>query len=848
MLRRKTASDEGPIAEPRAAARNEHSHEGYDIVLRPISHPDLGDIRIEESLFAIGRAEPPFASYTPETIADLSRRHARIFSESGAVYIADLNSKNGTTVNGVEVRQRTSKLCDGDEICFGRTLCYRVQIGERPQTRPRASKLVSLTLTPERGDLGLQPIAVTQFPFLISKADAAFSRYKDVHPDQVNFLSRRHAHIFLKGGGPYIEDLGSTNGTFVGGNRLDEHAVPLQDGDVLAFGGHHFVYRLSVQQEAAEVEPTLTKFSPVVRSAAGADNDAEKTTFVAAAGSFLEIFCVDQPSQQADEVVNEELKRSDDAAKETGKRRARGRFVTHASELTAVFIGGEGKSVRRAAWVGISVAGLLGVAALVAHLGGARERDLKDLIARGEYKEAASLAGEYSRSDPENAEIKALATEALLKANVPKWLAMLKAREFDRGAALLAGLKQSNSDNADLQSLVGELEWMGNLEKFVIGRGGVDAPIRIYADEEQIKTLLKRWDEDTRAHQRAGARISSYVPEFKDPYAEALSHLRKMQSDDAVYLAAIDRLKAAIDTELNRDSAGALEPVFKEYSEKYPRLAGLESVREDLRQYIQIEKEADARNLGMLVALLTKARFSTSPFQAKFRALEASDRFPPAGIIRQYQAVSAAWRQGDSRQAFDGLQKMNAGPWADAASKELERKKKVMEQFTELQKTRGAKGYDERLLAFYGTLQADEDVYFIRATETDIGLYKDKALGRAQELMSRAEDQWRQYRANGAIEGRQRLEASISKQFRTQADLLVQAEQSAQQGMRIVTQLKAGHPAQWSKVRDEINAEADLQRKSLLGLRNVLEPALLKQKLALLGGSDDERNSPKTAN
>jgi pSer/pThr/pTyr-binding forkhead associated (FHA) protein len=848
MLRRKIASDEGPIADPRVAARNELSHDEYDIVLRPISHPDLGDIRIDESLFAIGRAEPPFASYTPEVIADLSRRHARIFSESGAVYIADLNSKNGTTVNGVDVRQKTSKLRDGDEICFGRTLCYRVQVGARLQTRPRASKLVSLTLVPERGDLGLQPIEITQFPFLISKADAAFSRYKDQYPQQVNFLSRRHAHIFLRGGGPSIEDLGSTNGTFVGGNRLDEHAVPLRDGDLLAFGGHHFVYKLSLQQEEAEVEPTLTKFSPVGRSAAVTANDAEKTTFVAAADSFLDIFCVDQPSQQEDELVNEELKRSDNAAKETGKRRARGKFAILASELAAAFVGGEGKSIRRAAWLGISVAGVLGAAALVAHLGGAHERDLKDLIASGDYKEAASLAGEYSRSDPENAEIKALATEALLKANVPKWLTMLKAREFDRAAALLAGLKQSNSDNADLQSLVGELEWMGNLEKFVIGRGGADAPIRIYSDEEQIKTLLKRWDEDTKAHQRAGARVSSYVPEFKDPYAEALSHLRKMQSDDAVYLAAIDRLKAAIDTELNRDRADALEPVLKEYSEKYPRLGGLESVREDLRQYIQIEKEASARNLGMLVTLLTKSRFLTPPFQAKFRTLTASDRLPPAEIIRQYQAVSAAWRQGDTSQAFDSLQKMNAGPWTDAASRELERKKKVMEQFTDLQKARGAKGYDERLLAFYGTLQADEDAYFIRATEADIGLFKDKALGRAQELMNRAQDQWRQYRANGVIEGRQRLEASISNQFRTQAGLLSQAEQSAQQGMRIVTQLKAGQPAEWSKVRDEISAEAELQRKSLLALRNVLEPALLKAKLALLGGSDEERNAPKTAN
>jgi hypothetical protein len=375
----------------------------------------------------------------------------------------------------------------------------------------------------------------------------------------------------------------------------------------------------------------------------------------------------------------------------------------------------------------------------------------------------------------------------------------------------------------------------------------VDAPIRVYADEDTIKTLLKRWDEDTKDHQRAVARISSYVPEFKDPYAEALSHLRKLQSDDAVYLGAIERLKAAIVTELNQDRPAALEAVLKEYSEKYPRL-GVESLRQDMRQYIQIENEARARNLGPLVAHLAKARFSTPPFQAKFRTLTTSDRLPPADVIQQYQAVSAAWREGNARQAFESLQKMSTGKWADAASKEAERKKTVMDQFTELQKARGAKGYDERILSFYGSLNPDEDIYFMRAVAADVGLHKDKALARAKDLLNRAQDQWRQYRENGAIEGRQRLDAAISNQFRTQARLLSQAHQDAQQGMQIYIQLKADPPVQWSKVRDEINAEQELQRKSLLELRNVLEPALLKAKLAMLGGSDDERSSPKTVN
>ncbi len=50
-----------------------------DIVLKPLSRPELGEIRIDDAVFAIGRTEQPFASYGNDIVNMLSRRHARIF-------------------------------------------------------------------------------------------------------------------------------------------------------------------------------------------------------------------------------------------------------------------------------------------------------------------------------------------------------------------------------------------------------------------------------------------------------------------------------------------------------------------------------------------------------------------------------------------------------------------------------------------------------------------------------------------------------------------------------------------------------------------------------------------------
>lgn len=808
----------------------------FDIVLKPVSHPGLGDILISENLFAIGRGEPPFDSYASDVVGNMSRRHARIFSEHGAVYVVDLGSKNGTTVNGRDIRQQVGVLKEGDELSLGGTLSYRVHLEPRPPASAVTERLSSLTLSPERADSGLLPVVITQFPFLISKADPTFARYKGDCQAEYEYLSRRHAHIFLKGGAPYIEDLSSTNGTFLNGDRLDERAVALQDGDVLAFGGRHFVFRVSVQKEEVAADPTLTQF---IASRPRVEKEAEeKTLFVAAPDSFLDIFCVEQP--QPDDKPDAQAGPPGQAAPgEADKHRGRGKAAVFLSEMhKAIASDDRRKAGRRYAW-GAGLAGLLAAVAIVAYLSGAAERNLNDLLASGQYARASVLAERHLEQDPDNAQLQALATEALLKADLPAWMQKLGARDFDGAAALLAQMKQRGRNNADVQPLLGELEWVGEVERFVIGRGGVEAPVRIFADEEAIRTILQRWEDDTQAHQRAFASISAYVPQFRDRYAETLSHLRKLKNDDAVYVAAIERLKGIIDAELKRDRPESLQPVLKEYAEKYPRLSGIDAIRADVQRYVELRDNARNRNLALLVAGLRKAQFSTPPFQAQFEELRSGRGFPPPEVVSQYEAVAAAWRGGDAAGAFAGLEKMASGAWGDAASRILERKKALAEQYAALQRAREAGGdYEQALLSFYGSLDRDEDAFFIKATEADVARYRDGSLRRAQQLMSQAEAQWSRYRANGGIEGRQRLEALGSGPFRAQAQLLSQAQQQAAEAIRIHRQLRTEASADWSRLGAQIDAEAQAQRRSLLELRHVLEPGDLKAKLALLGGPD----------
>jgi pSer/pThr/pTyr-binding forkhead associated (FHA) protein len=812
------------------------------IVLQPVAHPELDEIVIVDALFAVGRNEAPFSAYPAALRGDLSRRHARLFLEGGRAYIADLGSKNGTAVNGADIRHKTSELHDGDTVALGPALRYRVRLRRIAQPAQDAS-LASVTLTPQSSDGGLQPIVITAFPFLVGKTEAAFAQYRELHPRQVDYLSRRHAHLFLKGDAPYVEDLGSTNGTVVNGQRLDEHARRLEDGDTVAFGGLYFVYAVSLQRADAaapattlSTDPTVTVLARAQPAGAAAPADADRTTFVAAAETFLNIFCAPSAAAKAADSGAAEDAPAQPPPAEARKRRSRsGLFLSGLA--TALREDQPRKSGRLLA--GAAAAVLLAAAGLLLLSRGGGEQEIRDLLADGKPAQAEALAGQYLQGHPASEAVRALQTEAALKAHVPAWLTQLKAGDFTGADATLAALRATPS-NPDLALLAGELGWVGRVEKFMAPRRAADAPIRLYADEDEMHALLGWWNSDTSAHQRQLARVASAVPGFDDTYAGTLSHLRRLQGDDAVYLAAIERLKAAIAGELKAGRPDAIEPLLRESVEKYPRLAGLEPLRRDLRLYQEIDGAARKRQLGPLAALMKDAHFATPPFQAAYAALAAGGALPPAALLQQYAPVAAAWQAGQVQQALAKLQPLTAaGPWSAEAAADLARKKTVAERFAALQKSRGAPGQNERLLAFHGLLDPLDDAWFIRATQEDLKLDRGLARKEADEQIARAETLWRQYRDGGGIESRQRLENAVSERFRAQARLLAGAQEAVRQGMRIAAQLRIEVPPQWSALQQDILAEAGLQRRLLQESRGALDPALVRTKQGLLGGQDD---------
>jgi len=161
---------------------------------------------------------PPFS--TDEYV---SRNHVSVQPRGdGSVEVADLGSANGTYVNGARV-QAQARMQDSDVLRIG-------QIELRLAAPDRASEAGPyLAIVAPDGFRGLR------FPlsgdYLVVGRDPASGICLD---DPC--VSWTHAALRQRRDAVYVQDLGSTSGTFVNGQAVTA-SRPLRPGDIVAFAG-----------------------------------------------------------------------------------------------------------------------------------------------------------------------------------------------------------------------------------------------------------------------------------------------------------------------------------------------------------------------------------------------------------------------------------------------------------------------------------------------------------------------------------------------------------------------------------------------------------------------------------
>lgn len=239
--------------------------------------PDGPDQEFElaKSTISLGRA------LTNDLILDdvrISRLHARIDHDDKGVTLTDLGSANGTRVNGGPIDRTT--LAPGDKIEMGgMELKYSVD---------DPSDDLDLTVIDTEADLD-QTVVDEYLPRVINEtttpslvvhigsktwridlehqdlATIGRDENSDIFIDAEN-VSRSHAEVQRRGKAFLLKDLGSSNGTWKGSQKIDQHT--LQDGDVFRIGSAQIMFKQGFEEQALtmvdEVSPAPSKRRTIV--------------------------------------------------------------------------------------------------------------------------------------------------------------------------------------------------------------------------------------------------------------------------------------------------------------------------------------------------------------------------------------------------------------------------------------------------------------------------------------------------------------------------------------------------------------------------------------------------------
>jgi class 3 adenylate cyclase/pSer/pThr/pTyr-binding forkhead associated (FHA) protein len=167
----------------------------------------------------------------------VAAQHARFTQLGSGVYVEDLGSPQG-----VYLRLREPyRLKNGDAIRIGgQKFRFITEATESPAgSNASANGTALFPGSPATGLsisslVSLDPSDQENGRFVLQTAETSFGRSKGTHifPDDL-FMSSSHARIMVQGGEYFVDDLGSTNGTFV---RIRKRTLA-REGDTVMVGG-----------------------------------------------------------------------------------------------------------------------------------------------------------------------------------------------------------------------------------------------------------------------------------------------------------------------------------------------------------------------------------------------------------------------------------------------------------------------------------------------------------------------------------------------------------------------------------------------------------------------------------
>ncbi len=212
----------------------------FTLVIEDKNGAVADEYTFEDGEFLIGRSQSADIVLPSDNV---SRRHARLYTVDGKCYIEDLGSANGVFVNGRRIHE-VFPIEGSAQIKVGD---YFLHIDSDTAS---AAAPVDRVLVKLHG----QNLAFTDQVYRLEKATTLVGRGKDCGLTLIDpSISRIHAKLtFERGGRLTIEDLKSSNGSFINGERITTGTAGHRD--TVRFGNADFI--VEIPEAAPTSSPT----------------------------------------------------------------------------------------------------------------------------------------------------------------------------------------------------------------------------------------------------------------------------------------------------------------------------------------------------------------------------------------------------------------------------------------------------------------------------------------------------------------------------------------------------------------------------------------------------------------
>lgn len=775
------------------------------------SSPHYPSLPCKGALLAIGCEEPSLEQLPEALRAKLSERHARLFKDQNHWFLIDLNQPPRCQVNGQIIGSDPVRLNAGDVIRFSEELEYSFD--------PSGSEnepTFEVMLWPQGDIKALPPLKISQFPFLIGKQQAAFSLLADREPERYRFLSRRHAQLFSQAGSLHIEDLGSTNGTWLNGDRQRGSVRKVSEGDHLAFGHRDLVFKVEIIALAQNKD----------QGPNSADSDLPQgTILVSRAESFLDIYCESGPGSSTSGAADASSGPTSDAI--SGPESS--------SPSPAQLIARLAPSQRKWILSGFGVALLL-LIALIGSLQEGPDERIEALMAKDKAIEALSLARTYATANPEDDHARELLLQAWQQVTVPAWIARLTQSQWSEARAELEATVEESGLPSGTETRV-LLLWLTDLrESRTVLQREPEASVQLYQDESQLASLLNHPAASSIGPGQYNPTLSALIerfPAIAEIRTQALSDLRHLRSLNATLLPAINELKQDVQNHLRNQQLDQLEQTLSRFTRDYPEVIGIAELQADLDQYRQLLAVLASHDLSAYQRLQGELAFLTPPFQesANERVAASNHLWPSA---EAYQNAVKAWQAGQVEEALGILEMIPESPWQASAIRQQGEWQSKWDAYIRLQSQPRAPDYLSQLSHLYQRLDADEDQWLRRRLTDELEGSEALASELAQAHLDKASRHWQDYENRSGIDSTLRLESRVSSTFRQRASGLRQAASELAQAQRLQFFLSEEQRRAVTELDQTLTREVTRQRQALASLRGVIDVPVVDAKLALL--------------